>query len=189
MHRSLVPLLAFALASSACAASHEFTQSGKLKVDANAERSATLHAACSPEPSGGALSIELVVPEANTRKDFDYDDFEGPDAAAGNKALSTLTWNTAAGATTIAHAAAGWYASEPPQSFMFGISQPSHHRAEPARLLNAIRTDAGQLTWTQTGFDDAKRQLVARFELDAAAAERLHIALAECLPQSMPTNK
>src|SRR5258706_16400283 len=71
---------------------HEFSQAGSLKIDAGPRRSATLHVACSPEKDGGALSIELIVLEANTRKDFDYDDFEGPDAAASDKALSHLVW-------------------------------------------------------------------------------------------------
>jgi len=189
MKHLFTTFLALLLAAPVAAGTREFTHTGTLKVDANTERSATLHLACSPNPDGGALSIELVVPEANSRKDFDYDDFEGPDAPAGDKALSTLAWDSSSGSTSITHPAAGWYAPQPPGSFMFGVSQRSHQRKEPARLLNAIRDEAGQLTWTQTGFDDAKRRLEARFAVDAAAAERLHIAVAECLPQNMPMRK
>jgi len=189
MTRTLTFAVTLAFALGAHAAPREFSQAGTLRIDAGAERSATLHLLCTPETDGGAVSIELVVPEAYTRKDFDYDDFEGPDAAASSKALSKLEWSAPSGRTTIAHAASGWYAPEPPDSFMFGVSQLSHRREEPARLLNAIGNEAGALTWTQTAFDNAKHQLVARFELDTAAAARLHTAVAECLPQNMPMRK
>jgi hypothetical protein len=87
--RLLAAAPALAFAAAAHADLHEFSQAGTLKVDAGAPRSATLHAACSPDKDGGALSIELIVLEANTLKDFDYDDFEGPDAAAGQGAESS----------------------------------------------------------------------------------------------------
>ena len=186
MKRLIFIAIALALASSASAAPREFTRSGKIRADANAEHAATLRLACSPEPNGGTLSIELIVPEAHTRKDFDYDDFEGPDAPASTKALSALAWSTRTGTTTIEHAAAGWYLSD---AFNFGINQPTHQRKEPARLLNAIRDESGQLTWTQTSFDNAGHRLVARFDLDASAAQQLHVAVAECLPQNMPMRK
>ena len=85
------PIIATAtLAMMACAHAelHQFVQDGTLKIGTAAERSAMLHVNCSPDPDGGALAIELVATEANTRKDFDYDNFEGPDAPAGGKALS-----------------------------------------------------------------------------------------------------
>src|SRR5512141_1091855 len=133
--RSIVATATLAMMACAHAELHQFVHDGTMKIDAGAERSAMLHVNCSPDPAGGALAIELVATEANTRKDFDFDNFEGPDAPAGGKTLSHIAWTTTAGTTQIAHAAAGWYAPEPAQSFMFGISQLSHHREEPARLL------------------------------------------------------
>lgn len=187
--RALTTATALALAASAHAELHQFAQNGTLEIGQGSERVAILHVDCSPDRDGGALSIELVVTEANTRKDFDYDDFEGPDAPAGAKALSHIAWTTAAGSTEMTHAAAGWYAPEPPQSFMFGVTQMSHHRGDAARLIAAIRDEPGRLLWTQTGFDDVKRRLVARFDLDAAAVKRLHDTASSCLPQNMPTNR
>jgi hypothetical protein len=187
-----VNLLATAVALAFCvaanAASFEFSQAGTLKVDNGAERSATLHLACSPDNEGGALSIELMVPEANTRKDFDYDDFEGPDAVAGGKPLSHIAWISATSTTEISYAAAGWYIPDPAGAFMFGVSQPSHHRKPPANLIAAIGPDPGRLVWTQTGFDKARHELVATFELDAAVAEKLHAAVVRCLPINSPKN-
>jgi hypothetical protein len=187
--RSLLATAALAMMAGAHAELHRFVQEGTLKIDQGTQRNALLQVNCSPDSDGGALTIELVATEANTRKDFDYDNFEGPDAAASGKALSHIVWTTPTGTTQIIHAAAGWYAPEPPQSFMFGVSQMSHHREEPARLLNAIRNEPGTLVWTQTGFDDPQRQLIARFELNDAAVNRLHDAVAVCLPQNLPLKK
>src|SRR5215831_19957198 len=133
--RTLAVAIAFAGAASANAASFEFSQAGTMRVESGATRSAKLRVACSPDKAGGVLSIELTVPEANTRKDFDYDDFEGPDAEAASKTLSRLSWTGAAGATAITSVASGWYAPEPPDSFMFGVSQPSRRPGAPAQLL------------------------------------------------------
>ena len=186
--RLLVTAATVAFMAAAHGESFEFNQAGTLTVDAGATRSATLHLACSPDSGGGALSIELQVPEAYTRKDFDYDDFEGPDAAAADKALSHVAWTSAAGTTDIRHVAAGWYAADPPDAFLFGISQPSHHRKPPASLIAAIGPAAGQLVWTQAGFDKPARRLVATFQFDAAAAARLHGAVVRCLPINSPMN-
>ena len=182
-------VLMLAITAGARAELHEFSQAGTLNIDAGAQRNATLHVACSPDIDGGALSIELVVPEANTRKDFDYDDFEGPDAPAGDKALSHLIWTTATGSTEIRRAAVGWYAPQPPESFMFGVTQMSHRREPPAKLLAAVAGDAGKLVWTQTGFDKATRKLVATFELDATSATRMRDAVSSCLPKAKPDAK
>lgn len=162
----------------------EFSQSGTMKIDNGQERSATLHVGCSPDPDGGALVIELIATEANTRKDFDYDNFEGPDAAAGANALSHVVWKSAAGTIEITHAAAGSYLPEPQESFMFGIDQLSRRRGPAATLLAGVGVDAGQLVWTQTGFDDAKHKLTATFTFDAATAQRLRDTASACLPTS-----
>ena len=57
MKRSFCIAIALALASSASAAPREFTQSGKIRMDANAEHSAMLRLACSPEPNGDRKSV------------------------------------------------------------------------------------------------------------------------------------
>lgn len=186
--RMLAVAAALALAVQASAETFEFAQPGTMKIDAGTAREARLRMVCTPDRDGGALGIELTVPEANTRKDFDYDDFEGPDAAAGSSALSRLSWTSAAGMTAITAAAAGWYVPDPPEAYTFGVSQLSHHRAPPAQLLLAVGGDAGVFEWTQTAFDAGKRKLVATFTLDAAAAQRLHVAVARCLPINSPKN-
>ena len=190
MLKSLSTLaIALAVSGAAVAASRQFDQAGNLTIAGAAARPAHLHIACSPDQNGGALSIELTVPEANTRKDFDYDDFEGPDASAGSKALSHLVWTAAGTTTDITLAAAGWYAPEPPDSFMFGVSQPAHRDDAPAKLLAAIGKLPGQLVWTQSGADAKQGALIATFDLDAEAARRVHAAVQSCLPIGKPASK
>ena len=164
----------------------EFRQAGNMKIDGSPERNAMLHVGCSADPDGGALVVELIASEANTRKDFDYDNFEGPDAPAGKKALSHVAWTTAAGTTQITHAAAGSYLPEPPESFMFGIDQLSRQRGPASTLLAAVGSESGQLVWTQTAFDNAKHILTATFTLDASAAQQLHDTVSACLPDKRP---
>ena len=173
--------IALAFSVTAQAELYKFEHAGRMQTAAG-ERAALLHVTCSPDRDGGALSIELVATEAYTRKDFDYDDFEGPDAPAGAKALSHLRWTVGDVITEITHTASGWYAPEPPESFMFGINQLSHRHEPPAKLLAAFGTNGGRFVWTQTGFDDPKHQLVATFDLDAAAAQRVRATVASCLP-------
>ncbi len=175
--------LALTLALAAQAVQQRFEQAGRLQ-SSDGERAAFLHVGCSPDSDGGALVIELVATEANKRKDFDYDDFEGPDAAAAKRALSHLDWIAAAGKTEITHVAAGWYAPETPESFIFGVNQLSHRSGPVANLLAAIGTSGGRFVWMQTGFDDPKRQLVANFDLDVNAAQHLHDTVAACLSKS-----
>ena len=136
---------------------------------------------CNPDPDGGALSVELWVPQAYTLKDFDYDDFEGPDAAAGSRALSRVNVSGAGGTTEITHAAAGWYSGEEPDTFVFGLSELSHRQGKIATFLKAIDTKHTQLVWVQTGFDDPQRELRATFALDAATVKHIHDAVDECL--------
>ena len=187
--RFILVVCAFAAAGGARAESYEFRQAGTLKIDGGPERTTSLHIACSPDNDGGALSVEMTIPEANTRKDFDYDDFEGPDAAAGDKPLSHLVWNAAGGASTeITHTAAGSYIPDPAQAFAFSLSQLSHRRQAPAKLLSAIGPEAGKLVWTQTGFDKATCKLVATFEFDAGAAKKVHDTVATCVPRNSPKN-
>ena len=165
-----------------------FVQSGTMKIDDAAERSATLQVECSVH-AGGALFVELMATEANTRKDFDYDNFDGPDAPASAKALSHMAWKTAASNIEITHAADGFYSLSPPESFGFVFSELDYQHGAASTLLAGIGVEAGVLTWTQTGFDSPKHHLVARFELDAAATKHLHDYVSPCLLTPQPAKQ
>jgi len=167
-------------ASAARADQRRLVLDGKLE-SAGSTRAVTLRALCEPDPNGGAISVELWVPQAAQLKDFDYDDFEGPDAAAGNRALSTVRVSGAGNSSEITYPAAGWYSGEDPDTFVFGLSQRSHRSGTVATLLKAIDAQRTQLLWIQRGFDNAKRELRATFALDPAKVQQIHDTVDACL--------
>jgi hypothetical protein len=156
----------------------ELRLEGRLHV-ADKTYPATLRAYCAPL-SNGALGLELVVPDATTRKDFDYDDFEGPDAVAAKRALTRIGISGESGKTEIAHAAAGWYGVEPADSFVFGVSQTSLQRGALTNLIAAFDGHRGHVVWVQTAFDDSKRELRGAFDFDDATAKKLRDVVAPC---------
>ena len=160
----------------------DFKKSGSVHIDVGASRDATLHIGCSSDRPGGAIVIELIVPDAYTKKDFGYEDFEGPDAPAG--ALSHLEWTTAMRGTSITTRVAGSYIPDPPDAFQFGLDVMSHQKSAGATFLANVTGDAGKLVWTQSSYDKSKRTLVASFDIDAAESQRIHDLLAPCLPDA-----
>src|SRR5512135_1769676 len=121
-------LIAIALAAACALAAAAYAELDRLVLEgqvsaAGGTRSASLHVLCNPDADGGAISVELWVPQAFKLKDFDYDDFEGPDAVAGDHALSHVSVTGEGGKTEITYAAAGWYSGEDPDTFVFGLSQ------------------------------------------------------------------
>jgi hypothetical protein len=184
MKRTLIlSALAAAFALTPAVRAEELTRlvlEGQLAA-AGGTRGVSLRLLCDPDRHGGAISMELWVPQAYKLKDFDYDDFEGPDAAAGNRALSHVSVAGEGGKTEIRYAAAGWYSGEEPDTFVFGLSQRSHQQGKIATLLAAVDTKHTQLVWVQTGFDDPKHELRVTFTLDAATVKRIHDTVGACL--------
>jgi hypothetical protein len=196
--RRLLPLIGVALALALPAAPPARADLHRLVLDgqidsAGSTRKVTLRILCDPAADGGAISVELWVPEAAARKDFDYDDFEGPDAAAGDRGLSRVGVSGGTRTTEITHAAAGWYSGEgDPDTFVFGLSQRSHRPGKVATLLAGIDAKHTQLLWIQRAFDDSKRELRARFPLDATTVGRIHDTVGSCLaplPKTKPVKK
>ncbi|MEO8603954.1 MAG: hypothetical protein ABI629_15370 [bacterium] len=179
-------ILALIAASAARADAHQLVLDGQVE-SRDGTRSATLHLFCEPAPDGGAIGVELWVPQAFTRKDFDYDDFEGPDAAARTRALSRLSVGGPGSHVEIIHTATGWYTGEDPDSFAFGLSQPSQEKGKLADLLRAVDAKTTQLVWLQRAFDGHTPALRATFALDAARAQQLRDTVAPCLGTTAST--
>jgi len=153
---------------------------GTVQVGAES-RPAHLRFGCAADPRDGALSVELWVPEAFTRKDFDYDDFEGPDAPAGRRALTTIRMSGEHGMTEMSTAVAGWYAGDDPDTFVLAVSEVVRRPGKVARLLGALDATRDRILWVQPRFDDATRTLQASFALDPAAVAKIHAVVAPCL--------
>lgn len=137
---------------------------------------------CHPDRRGGAISLHLLVAKALSRGDLDYEAFEGPDAPARDADLTRLELRSEGADASLERTAAGWFGGDEPGTFVLGVSELSGKPSPLASLLGRIGTSPAQLTWTQTGFADRHRRLVARFELDAARAKSLRDAVAPCLP-------
>ena len=181
---ALALIVAMAAAAPARGDLHRLVLDGQLDSGAG-RRGVSLRLLCEPAADGGAISLELWVPQASTRKDFDYDDFEGPDAAAGDRALSRVSAIADSRTTEITYPAAGWYSGEDPDTFVFGVSQRSHREGKIATLLGGIDAKSTRLVWVQRGFDDPKRELRSTFPLDAATAARIRDTVGPCLPHAI----
>jgi hypothetical protein len=158
----------------------DVTKAGSLRIDKGTERASSVHIGCSSDADGGALVVEITVPEANTKKDFGYDDFEGPDAPAGK--LSHVEW-IAAKTTSIVTAAAGSYIPDPPEAFRFELAELAHRKSAPATLLAGADGTAAKLVWTQSSYDKSKRTLLATFAFDAAESAHVRDVVKACLPK------
>ena len=168
--------------SSVAHADGDVTRTGSVRIDDGVQRTSTAHIGCSSDPHGGALVVEIVVPEANTKKDFGYDDFEGPDSPAGK--LSHVEWIAGAKTTNVTTAAAGSYIPDPPEAFQFEIAELAHRKSAPATLLAGADGTAAKLVWTQSSYDKSRRTLVATFDFDATAAAQVRDKVAACLPKT-----
>lgn len=181
MQRARLVLFLLALTASAAAADlRELKLDGTVE-NAGASRKAHLRVLCEPSAKG-ALSLELWVPKAFKLKDFDYDDFEGPDAAASSRALSHVEIAGHAD-TSVEQAGAGWWAGGDPDTFVFAVSQLSKAKSAIAAMLAALADGDTQILWTQRGYDDPKRELRASFALDKTKVDRLRELVAPCLPK------
>ena len=168
--------------SAAAHADGDVTKTGSVRVDGGAARASTVHIGCSSDVQGGALVVEITVPDANTKKDFGYDDFEGPDSPAGK--LSHVEWIAGTKTTSVTAAAAGSYVPDPPEAFRFEIAELAHRNSAPATLLAGADGTAAKLVWTQSSYDKSKRTLVATFDFDADDAAHVRDNVAACLPKA-----
>lgn len=132
----------------------------------------------------GVLGVDLAVPHhATLRPVFDFDAFEGPDAAAGPQ---TRLETTAEGATLRLHiAVSGSIGVAEDSPFVFSAiaarRQDAARLAELSRLLAPLTRGAGQFTWTQDQPRAGGAAIRARLAVTAADAARLHQLLAPCL--------
>lgn len=132
----------------------------------------------------GVLGVELAVPRHDTlRSAFDFDAFEGPDAAAGTR---TRLEATAEGSTLrLQTAVSGAIGVAEDSPFVFSAiaarRQNAARLAELSRLLAPLTRGAGQFAWTQDQGRAGGAAIQARLAVTAADAARLHQLLGPCL--------
>ncbi|HEX4480085.1 MAG TPA: hypothetical protein VH082_04705 [Rudaea sp.] len=168
------------IAASVAHADGDIRKAGTVRIDSGDVRASTVHIGCSSDPHGGALVVEIIVPDAYTKKDFGYEDFEGPDAPAGK--LSHIEWIAGAKTSQITTAIAGGYIPEPPDAFNFEIAGISRRASSAATLLAGVEASEAKLVWTQSSYDKSKRTLVATFAFDASESAHVRDVVKACLP-------
>ncbi|MBX9751403.1 MAG: hypothetical protein K5Q68_17585 [Roseococcus sp.] len=132
----------------------------------------------------GVLGVDLEVPHhATLRPVFDFDSFEGPDAAAGRR----TRLETTAGGTPVQLqlAVSGSIGVAEDAPFIFSAiaarRQDAARLAELSRLLAPLTLGAAPFTWSQGHARPGGTAIQARLEVSAADAQRLREVLAPCL--------
>jgi hypothetical protein len=132
----------------------------------------------------GVLGLDLTVPHHDTlRPLFDFDAFEGPDADAGR--LTRLEASAAGAAVRLQTMVSGSIGVAEDSPFVFSAiaarRRDAARLAELSRLLAPLTQAAGQLSWTQGNTRPGGPSIIARLEVSAADAARLHALLEPCL--------
>ena len=161
----------------------DVTKSGTMRIDAGAERASTAHIACSSDRDGGALYFEITVPEANTKKDFGYDDFEGPDAKPG--ALSHVEWIGPRKQHEVTSTASGSYIRRPGRRIPLRDRRTARDaRARRRRCWPARTAPRPNSCGRRSSYDKSRRTLVATFAFDAEESAHVRDTVKACLPAS-----
>jgi hypothetical protein len=132
----------------------------------------------------GVLGVDLAVPRhATLRPVFDFDAFEGPDAAAGRR--TRLETAAEGSALRLQLAVSGSIGVAEDAPFIFSAiaarRQDAARLAELSRLLAPLTQGAATFTWSQGQTRSGGATIQARIEVSAADAPRLREMLAPCL--------
>lgn len=132
----------------------------------------------------GVLGVELAVPRhATLRPVFDFDAFEGPDAAAGRR--TRLETNAEGTALRLQVAVSGSIGVAEDAPFVFSAiaarRQDAARLAELSRLLAPLTQGAATFSWSQGHARTGGPAILAGLEVSAADAQRLREVLAPCL--------
>ena len=136
----------------------------------------------------GALSVELLVPDASQLKPtFDFDPFEGPDADQGLR--TRLRATTRQGSVEAKFVASGGYTTYGPgEAFRLGVNaamrQDRARLKSLATILRPLTTGSGRLLWTQSNAKPGGTAINAALATSTDDAERLRALLAPCLAAS-----
>lgn len=145
------------------------------------ESAATLRYKCAPGRRGNSIwSLEIAHADRAVAG-FGFADFEGPDAPANGQRLSELALEGGLLQTRIKVAQTGYFAAEPPDTFVIESSSPAGQGGDLALLTDAIGPATGAITWSVQGARDPEQRLDARFA-GAGAGRAIGVARIGCGP-------
>jgi len=128
---------------------------------------ATLNVEYSPGKKG-VLTLDFIVAGAEKMKGFGFDDFEGPDAAAAKRKLTTISVEKPGGKPlTVQVTVAGWYLDD---AFHFAANEANKNPADILKLVRTMQAGATKVSVTVQDLNDAKKNLHADFTIEDPAA-------------------
>lgn len=115
----------------------------------------------------GTMTIQFVVEGAGKLKDFGYDSFEGPDAAAADAKLTRFTIERpGAKPVNLLTKVGGWHLGK---AFIFAASEANTQPGEILKAVRAIQAGATKISVNVQDSKTAKKQLHAEFATAGAA--------------------
>ena len=121
--------------------------------------------------------LDYTIADAdNVTKVFDLEPFEGPDAPAQAKALVTIELEGGSMAQPLPAHASGWYSSEHPGGFGFGVGGRSSESKALSQIIKRMAGEGTLLRIRISSFGKPQRTIVSEFPL--AGARQAFTALA-----------
>jgi len=127
----------------------------------------TLNVEYSPGKQG-VLTLDFIVAGAEKMQGFGFDAFEGPDAPAAKRKLTSFTVEKPGGKPlTVQVTVAGWYLDD---TFHFAANEANKNPADILKLVHAMQAGATKVSVTVQDLNDAKKTLHADFATEDPAA-------------------
>lgn len=123
---------------------------------------------------GGGTYLILHLSDASLVKNFDFDEFEGPDAPFGTRKLAKIQIQSSNGTQTIEAAGAGWYSSA--KEFMFSVAVGRQPLSVRKRLIAVLSGNDAKLSFTVHGLKKPS-QTISATTTDASLINGLRDAL------------
>jgi hypothetical protein len=128
-----------------------------------------LTAECYPGKRG-YISLSYAVRSSDKISDFNFADFEGPDAPAMEKKLVTATVRTRKGTIVVSTAVSGGLTvGDEPDTFQFSFGSSLWAHSGTMRLMNGVMNGGTGISILVKGHRDSSKQLYTEFPTTNAA--------------------
>ncbi|HUK92007.1 MAG TPA: hypothetical protein VLZ81_16525 [Blastocatellia bacterium] len=129
----------------------------------------TFDAQCSTG-EGGVASLIFTVLGAAEMKNFDFDNFEGPDAPAQHKPLLSVTVHRAVGGDVVVATPVSGSYTVTDKGFQFEASMDYNKASKVTIVTDALIAGGSSLLVKVRGFKDPRKSIVANFSTEGASA-------------------